>query len=134
MMLFPFLLLFGLKVNPAAHTLQLNISNITAGKGNVMIAVHNKENFLKSRLVEKSIPASASSLQLHLELPDGQYAVAIYQDLNQNKQLDTGMFGIPEEPYGFSNNTRPKFRAPTFDETKFGLYNKLSLSIKLDKW
>ena len=33
-------------------------------------------------------------------------------------KLDTGLFGIPKEPYAFGNNWRPKLRGPNFDEIK----------------
>lgn len=36
-------------------------------------------------------------------LPPGTYAVAAYQDVNGNQQLDSNLFGIPQEPVGFSN-------------------------------
>ena len=46
----------------------------------------------------------------------GQYAVSVYQDSNNNGQLDTGLFGIPKEKYGFSNGARrPNFRDCLFD-------------------
>ena len=32
----------------------------------------------------------------------GDYAVAIIQDLNENEKLDKNFLGIPKEPYGFS--------------------------------
>ena len=57
-------------------------------------------------------------------LPLGNYAVTVYQDLNQNGNLDRGMFGKPIEPYGFSNNPTSGFRAPTFQECKFSYQQK----------
>lgn len=37
-------------------------------------------------------------------LPTGDFAISLFQDLNQNTELDTGFFGIPKEPYGFSGD------------------------------
>jgi uncharacterized protein (DUF2141 family) len=73
-------------------------------------------------------------MKLNVELPEGTYAVAVYQDLNQNAQLDSNVFGIPTEPYGFSNNVRPKLRAPSFDETRFAFFDNMSVNIRLEKW
>ena len=115
--------------------LELTINNVVPQKGNVMVAVHNRNNFLKTRIVEKSLAAAANSLRLSLDLPEGEYAIAVYQDLNHNQQLDTNMFGVPTEAYGFSNNIRPKFRAPSFDEAKFTLNtSSKNLSINIEKW
>lgn len=49
----------------------------------------------------------------------GRYAVAIMHDLNGNLILDKNMLGIPREPWGVSNNIRPKLRAPEFEESSF---------------
>ena len=37
-------------------------------------------------------------------LPPGRYAVAAYQDVNGNGELDKVPPGIPTEPYAFSND------------------------------
>ena len=49
----------------------------------------------------------------------GTYAVAIFLDKNQNGRIDTNVFGIPKEKYGFSNNVYPLTRAATFKESAF---------------
>ena len=41
-------------------------------------------------------------------LPKGNYAVAIYQDENNNDNCDKNFLGVPVEPYAFSNDFRPK--------------------------
>jgi uncharacterized protein (DUF2141 family) len=64
----------------------------------------------------------------------GEYSVAVIHDENNNGKLDTNIFGIPTEAYGFSNNIRPKFRAANWDETKFLMNKNVGLNIKLDKW
>ena len=60
------------------------------------------------------------SLNIKFEsVKKGEYAVAVFNDKNSNSNLDTGIFGIPLEQYGFSNNPEINFRAPTFNECKF---------------
>jgi uncharacterized protein (DUF2141 family) len=53
------------------------------------------------------------------DLAHGEYAIAVYQDKNNDNKLNTGMFGIPKEPYAFSNNFKPKFSAPKYEDCKF---------------
>jgi uncharacterized protein (DUF2141 family) len=49
-------------------------------------------------------------------LPKGSYAVSVYQDSNDNEQLDKGFLGIPKERFGFSNDRdRPDYRRCLFD-------------------
>lgn len=53
------------------------------------------------------------------DVADGTYAVAVGQDLNGNRLVDTNPFGAPTEPWGVSNNIRHRFTAPKFDEAAF---------------
>jgi len=65
---------------------------------------------------------SISDLTLEVsDLEPGDYAIAVFHDLNQNGYLDTNWAGIPTEPYAFSNNVRPKFRSSRWSESKFYL-------------
>ena len=67
-------------------------------------------------------PDSATSVTIDAgELPPGQYAVSVYQDVNGNRKLDFGFMGIPKEPLGASNNPKPHFGPPTFSECAFTL-------------
>lgn len=52
-------------------------------------------------------------------LAAGRYAVSVYQDVNGNHHLDRGLFGIPKEPVGASNNPKPSFGPPHFDPCAF---------------
>lgn len=50
------------------------------------------------------------------DLPPGPYAVAAYQDVNGNQQLDRTWLGVPSEPYGFSRDARPGLSPVEFGE------------------
>lgn len=52
-------------------------------------------------------------------LTPGWYAIALYHDEDDNNQMNTGLFGIPLEPYGLSNNFRPRFSYPKFNQCSF---------------
>ena len=47
--------------------------------------------------------------------------MAIFQDLNNDGVLNKGAFGVPSEPYGFSNNVRGQFGPPSFQAAAFNL-------------
>lgn len=62
-------------------------------------------------------PAQASGVTCRFDgLKPGDYAVAVFHDVNGNRRTDTNLIGIPTEDYGFSNNARPTMRAPRFEE------------------
>ena len=52
-------------------------------------------------------------------LAPGWYAIALYHDEDDNHKMNTGLFGIPLEPYGLSNNFRPRFSYPRFNQCSF---------------
>jgi len=48
------------------------------------------------------------------QVPPGRYAAVVIHDENSNMKLDRNFFGIPKEGFGFSNNPRVRFSAPSF--------------------
>ena len=83
------------------------------------MAVYNSdESFLKTeKAILKTVnPVFNNKLNIAIpDLPKGEYAIAIFHDIDNNQKLNT-YFGIPAEPYGFSQNQNggllgpPKFR------------------------
>jgi uncharacterized protein (DUF2141 family) len=47
-------------------------------------------------------------------VPPGTYAVAFFHAEHNETQLTTGMFGKPQQGYGFSNNATGSFGPPNF--------------------
>ncbi|MBX0291413.1 DUF2141 domain-containing protein [Hymenobacter sp. HSC-4F20] len=64
-------------------------------------------------------PGGQRQVALPVDLPAGEWAVAITQDTNNNDKLDKNLMGIPTEPFAFSNNVRPRLAPPDFDDCKF---------------
>jgi uncharacterized protein (DUF2141 family) len=54
-------------------------------------------------------------------LSDGEYALVVFQDMNDNGILDAGKFGIPKEPFAFSKAAMRKFGPPYFSQAKFSI-------------
>ena len=137
-MIYPVLILILNSFN-INYSLNINIENINPSKGQLMIAVYNsKQLYMKtekafSKQILKLNGKNSEFIQFK-DLPMGEYSVAVIHDENNNGKLDTNIFGIPTEAYGFSNNIRPKFRAANWDETKFLMNKNVGLNIKLDKW
>jgi len=110
--------------------LRVVVKNVQVGKGSVFVAVYNDEkNFLKKAFVEKELASSNSQLECFFDLSKGEYAVVVYQDINDNKKLDLGLFSIPKEPTGFSNNFHPRFSKPQFKDASIELKEPSDTSI-----
>jgi len=117
---------------PGSEKLEISVKHVQVGKGSIVVEIYNaKETFFKKPVETKTVKASGQTLDFSFDVPDGVYAVAAYQDINENKELDKGIFNIPKEPYGLSNNYRPKFSAPTFDDCKFNINRETTITIIL---
>ena len=55
-------------------------------------------------------PVSGPTAEINFEnLPPGQYAFRLFHDVNGDGRMDTNPFGMPTEPFAFSNNARGQF-------------------------
>jgi uncharacterized protein (DUF2141 family) len=55
------------------------------------------------------------------DLAPGQYAFRMFHDLNGDGRMNTNPFGIPIEPFAFSNNARGSFGPASWDQAAFTL-------------
>lgn len=109
----------------SAGEIQATIDNIGELKGKLYVGLYNKkdghgdtERYFKKHIKDATRGQISVSFK---NIPNGVYAVAVFQDKNGNKRLDTNILGLPKEPYGFSENIFHSLRATTFDEAKFTL-------------
>jgi uncharacterized protein (DUF2141 family) len=65
------------------------------------------------------------------DLPAGTYAVAIYHDANGDEVLNRGLFGMPSEGYGFSNNAVARTGPVSYDAAMFLLGGHTTIQIRL---
>jgi uncharacterized protein (DUF2141 family) len=132
---FSFLVLFW--ISAAMHsetTLTVEISNIKSGKGTIRMGVYRKGTKPTSRPdYPYVLPLTGRTVErVTFRLPAGRYAFAAYHDANNNHDLDKNIFGYPKEPFGFSNNFRPVFSAPDFEDCAFEVHEGgTSIKVKL---
>jgi len=110
--------------NQPVPTLTIDFKELKNKEADVYIAVSTpSDNFPdEANMVKQMIakPAGRAAFSVQLEgLKYGTYAVMAFQDLNGNGKLDKGFMGIPNEPFAFSNNYKPTFRAPKFKDCSF---------------
>ena len=115
--------------------LTITIANIEVVEGNIRIGVFNtNDTFLEKgysfKEYKTAVKDTTETIVIN-DLPKGEYAFILYHDKNSDGKMNRKLIGIPKEPYGFSNNVRPKLSKPTFEECKFFLGDKLELEIKL---
>ena len=130
-----------LLVTPAAAAAQapgyditVVVEDVRVGSGPVQVClVADSAQFLRRCFRAAGVPATAPRLlRTFTGLPAGTYALTLYQDLNANGRLDrNGLFGLPSEPYGFSNNPRVWFGPPSFAKCAFVLSGDRKVRIRM---
>jgi uncharacterized protein (DUF2141 family) len=114
-------------------TLTVNVSGFTSNTGQAYVGLFNKEQgfpeFGKQYIGKVVLIKNQKCSVQFTGLPSGKYAVATYHDVNKNGTLDLNFFGAPSESYGFSNNARAMFSAPTFGEASVSCSANKSISI-----
>lgn len=127
MRFFAALCLVGMTAGAArAETLVVEMKGFRSDKGKALVALfaskdgfpdHPKKAF---RRVEVSIKKQAAVAVL-MGVPPGTYAVAVLHDEDGNKAMKTGLFGIPKEGYGASQDARGNFGPPSFGDARFDI-------------
>lgn len=111
------------------------ISGADPAEGTVEVSVfNNAELFLKTPYMQQSGPVNENGeyATVFASLPEGEYAVVVVHDANENQKLDNGLFGFGGESYGYSNNVRPIFGRPDFSDASFNVTESTKIEIQLD--
>ena len=104
---------------------KVSISGFRAHTGRLYVSIYkDQESFLKIGKETATNVVRVNKKDTVLEtcfsgLAPGWYAVALYHDEDDNGKMNSGLFGIPLEPYGLSNNFRPRFSYPRFTQCSF---------------
>lgn len=123
---------------PAADSATLTISFKGIEKEHIgkeiYIGVWNKntDDFLEDGTAEftKKVVISSTQTSCTLDLPTAQtYALSCFIDEDGNEDLNSNFFGVPTEPYCFSNNYKPSFSAPDFEDCSFTLNKSMRMEL-----
>lgn len=121
----------------AQNDLSLTITGIRNTKGTVRIAIFNSANGFPddSKKAYKTlyVKSGADNITTVINgLPTGKYAIIVFHDENDNKKLDTNMFGMPKEGTGTSNAKDKSAGKPSFEKAVFDVNAKTqNISITL---
>lgn len=106
-------------------TLLVQIDGVKPGRGDVLLSAFASAEGWPDQAAavvwSARIPATASTVSAQTLLPPGRYAISCFQDHDGNNTLSTNWLGIPNEPYGFSNNARRLTGPPYFENAAFDL-------------
>lgn len=94
-----------------AATLKVIVEGVENTDGKMRLSLFdNEEKWLKEGIRSDILdPVMPEVVWDVIDLEPGIYAISAVHDCDENGELNTGTFGMPTEPYGFSNNARNPF-------------------------
>ncbi len=100
--------------------LTLTVTGIKDAKGAVMIAVFDRTGYDKDAAVARAaVPVTATTVSTIIDLPPGRYGVKMFHDVDGDGKMGTNPFGMPLEPYGFSNNAPAQYGPAKWEAAAF---------------
>ena len=117
-------------------SLVVAVRGATPDKGQAVCSLFTSaDTFLKQPVLKKTKPIDSNGEVVFRidHLDPGTYAVSIVYDEDSNGKLNTGIFGIPTEPVGVSNNAKGKFGPPSYEDAVFELLASKTIRISLGK-
>lgn len=117
-----------------AADLRVNVTHGPPGPATLYIALFDTaEAFSAGRAVlsQKVEMVEGTARWVFNGMPPGRYAVKSFADQNGNGKLDTNLFGLPTERYGFSNNARGRMGPPGFDDAAVEVDADRSIAFEL---
>lgn len=105
--------------------LRIIVTNVKTDEGKIYVRVYDKkDDWLSDRYRTQKFVAVSGARQgdrvtMELLLPTGDYALSVFQDVNDDGKLERNVIGLPKEPAALSNNLRPKFGPPKYKDAAF---------------
>ena len=104
-----------------------------AATGSVMVALFSSQAAYDggAPVAQAAVSASGAVVARFETLPAGDYAMRAFHDVNGNGQMDTNPFGMPTEPYAFSNNARGNMGPASWDRARFAVSGETAQTISI---
>jgi uncharacterized protein (DUF2141 family) len=116
-----------------AQDMTVVIKNVQGDGGLVRLAIYNSDDqFMKTEIKAAEVKSvNGEAIAVLKNVKPGTYAISVMHDANDNKELDSNMFGIPKEGFGFSNDAMGMFGPPDFKKASFQYSGKNQVVINL---
>ncbi|RZJ00336.1 MAG: DUF2141 domain-containing protein [Brevundimonas sp.] len=119
--------------DPAGSSLTLTFDT-AAQTGAVMVALYDSEaayqNGQPVRVAHVDV-AGGQHEAAFADLPAGEYAAKTFHDVNANGTMDKNPFGMPIEPYGFTNNAVGNMGPASWERARVAVNGAVTQTISL---
>jgi uncharacterized protein (DUF2141 family) len=112
--------------------LEIAFTGIETQKGNVMMVLFDSEQAfngqgkpVRAAMIPATAPADQAAQKtltaktLVQGLPAGRYAIKSFHDIDGDGKMSTNPFGMPIEPFAFSNNAKGNMGPATWADAAF---------------
>ena len=104
-----------------AGPLTIKFENIKTQQGAIRLGVYDAAGYDAGKAVTGAdVPVDAASVSVTLEgLAPGEYGIKLYHDVNGDGEMNANPFGMPTEPFAFSNNAKGRFGPAKWEAARF---------------
>ena len=105
-----------------ATNIDFRITGLKSNEGKVYIQLFKGENNYKNGTADASSVVKANKGEVLISFSaheHGEYGIRYFHDENDNGKLETNLFGLPVEGYGYSNSAKPNFGPVAYEQIKF---------------
>jgi uncharacterized protein (DUF2141 family) len=101
--------------------LTVTIDGIEQVSGKINLGLFDEAGYENGPAVNGGmIEVNGESVSITLQgVAPGTYGIKLYHDVNDNGAMDTNPFGMPTEPYAFSNNAKGRFGPASWAHASF---------------
>jgi uncharacterized protein (DUF2141 family) len=120
----------------APAKLEVAFTGIEVQKGAVMFGVYDSEDAYNKGVSMNGarVVADKADVAAMIEgLPAGRYAIKAFHDIDGDGKMGSNPFGMPTEPFAFSNNAKGAMGPASWADAAFDVKagtTKISISIK----
>jgi len=117
---------------PNGDTLTLTFET-GATTGAVMVVLYDSEAAYDGGQPVRalSLPAHVPVVAVFEDLPAGDYAVKAFHDVDGDGRMNVSPFGMPTEPYAFSNNAVGNMGPAKWDRAHFTVSGATAQTIRI---
>lgn len=115
-------ILFNFLFLPSSNTVIGLVTRFEDDKGTCRACLFNSRESMEKEAALQCVQVKVSGNKAEVifkDIPDGDYAIMLFHDRNNNGKMDTNFLGIPSEGYGASRNKLPFAAAPKYEANKF---------------
>ncbi|MEP1142944.1 MAG: DUF2141 domain-containing protein [Henriciella sp.] len=106
-----------------ASELTVNVEGITEAQGSISLGLFDQATYEGNGAVDgANLTVEGDRVTVTFDgVEPGEYAVKLFHDVNGDGEMNTNPFGMPTEPFAFSNDAKGRFGPAKWDDAKFSV-------------